>query len=38
MTGKPDGITAVLTGKITVKGAVPFITEFRELFKPLAPE
>ncbi len=34
-TGRLDGITAVVTGKMTIEGDVNFMAEFREMFKPL---
>jgi len=36
VTGKLDGITAVLTGKMTIEGDVTFMPEFRGMFKPLS--
>ncbi len=38
VTGKLDGITAVLTGKMTIEGDVTFMPEFRSMFKPLELE
>ncbi|MBW1984868.1 MAG: AMP-binding protein [Deltaproteobacteria bacterium] len=38
VTGKLDGITAVVTGKMTIEGDVNFMAEFRSMFKPLALE
>ncbi|MCP4683538.1 MAG: long-chain-fatty-acid--CoA ligase [Desulfobacterales bacterium] len=35
VTGKLDGITAVVTGKMTIEGDTTFMAEFREMFKPL---
>lgn len=35
VTGKLDGITAVLTGKMSIEGDVNFMGEFRQMFKPL---
>jgi long-chain acyl-CoA synthetase len=35
VTGKLDGITAVVTGKMTIEGDVNFMAEFREMFKPV---
>ena len=35
VTGKLDGITAVVTGKMTIEGDVNFMAEFREMFKPI---
>jgi putative sterol carrier protein len=35
VTGKLDGLTAVLTGKMAIEGDVNFMAEFREMFKPL---
>jgi len=35
VTGKLDGITAVVTGKMTIEGDVNFMAEFREMFSPL---
>jgi len=35
VTGKLDGITAVLTGKMAIEGDVTFMPEFRGMFTPL---
>jgi long-chain acyl-CoA synthetase len=35
VTGKLDGITAVLTGKMSIEGDINFMAEFRGMFKPL---
>jgi long-chain acyl-CoA synthetase len=35
VTGKLDGITAVLTGKMTIEGDVQFMSEFRNMFNAL---
>jgi len=35
VTGKLDGITAVLTGKMSIEGDVTFMPEFRGMFTPL---
>ena len=35
VTGKLDGITAVVTGKMTIEGDVNFMGQFREMFRPL---
>jgi len=35
VTGKLDGLTAVLTGKMNIEGDVNFMAEFREMFKPI---
>ena len=35
VTGKLDGITAVVTGKMTIEGYVQFMSEFRNMFKAL---
>lgn len=35
VTGKLDGITAVLTGKMSIEGDVNFMATFREMFAPL---
>jgi long-chain acyl-CoA synthetase len=37
-TGKLDSVTAVVTGKMSVEGDIPFMTKFREMFKPLDQE
>lgn len=37
-TGKLDGLTAVLTGKMTIEGDINFMAEFREMFSPLKEE
>jgi long-chain acyl-CoA synthetase len=37
-TGKLDGLTAVLTGKMTIEGDLNFMAEFREMFTPLKNE
>ncbi len=34
-TGKIDGITAVMTGKMKIEGDVNFMAEFREMMKPI---
>ncbi|MCP3955226.1 MAG: AMP-binding protein, partial [Desulfobacterales bacterium] len=34
-TGKLDGLTAILTGKMKIEGDLNFMAEFRELFTPL---
>lgn len=34
-TGKLDGLTAVLTGKMKIEGDINFMSEFREMFTPL---
>ena len=34
-TGKLDGLTAVLTGKMKIEGDINFMAEFREMFTPL---
>jgi acyl-CoA synthetase (AMP-forming)/AMP-acid ligase II/putative sterol carrier protein len=34
-TGKLDSVTAVVTGKMSVEGDIPFMAKFREMFKPL---
>lgn len=38
VTGKLDGITAVLTGKMAVEGDVTFMPEFRGMFEPYQSE
>jgi len=35
VTGKLYGITAVLTGKMTIEGDVQFMSEFRNMFNAL---
>jgi long-chain acyl-CoA synthetase len=35
MTGKLDGITAVMTGKMKIEGDVMFMAKLREMMKPL---
>ncbi len=35
VTGKLDGITAVVTGKLQIEGDVNFMAEFREMMKPM---
>ena len=35
VTGKLDGITAVVTGKMSIEGDINFMAEFRGMFKPL---
>jgi len=35
VTGKLDGLTAVLTGKMAIEGDVTFMSEFRSMFTPL---
>ena len=35
VTGKIDGITAVLTGKMSIEGDIQFMSEFRNMFKAL---
>lgn len=35
VTGKLDGVTAVVTGKMQIEGDVGFMAELRELMKPL---
>ena len=35
VTGKLDGVTAVVTGKIKVEGDVGFMAQLREMMKPL---
>ena len=35
VTGKLDGITAVITGKMQIEGDLNFMGTFREMFKPL---
>jgi len=35
VTGKMEGITAVMTGKMKIDGDVGFMTGFRKMFKPL---
>jgi len=35
VTGKLDGITAVVTGKLGIEGDMGFMTELREMMKPL---
>ena len=35
VTGKLDGITAVVTGKLKIEGDMNFMPKFREMFKPL---
>jgi putative sterol carrier protein len=34
-TGKIDGITAVVTGKLTIEGDVNFMRELQQMMKPL---
>ena len=34
-TGKIDGITAVMTGKMKIEGDVNFIAQLREMMKPI---
>lgn len=38
MTGKLDGITAVMTGKMKIEGDVAFMGKLREMMKPLEAE
>ena len=35
VTGKLDGITAVVTGKLKIEGDMNFMPKFREMFEPL---
>ncbi len=35
VTGKLDGITAVITGKMQVEGDVGFMAELRQMMKPM---
>jgi putative sterol carrier protein len=35
VTGKLDGITAVVTGKLKIEGDMNFMPRFREMFRPL---
>jgi putative sterol carrier protein len=35
VTGKLDSVTAVVTGKMSVEGDVPFMAKFREMFRPI---
>lgn len=34
VTGKLDGVTAVMTGKLTIEGDIGFMAELREMMKP----
>ena len=38
VTGRLDGITAVVTGKLKIEGDVNFMPQFREMFAPLKVE
>ncbi len=38
VTGKLDGITAVVTGKMQIEGDLNFMAQFREMFQPLESE
>lgn len=38
VTGKLDGITAVVTGKLKIEGDMNFMPKFREMFKPIKQE
>jgi putative sterol carrier protein len=35
VTGKLDGVTAVVTGKMGIEGDVGFMAELREMMKPI---
>jgi putative sterol carrier protein len=35
VTGKLDGVTAVVTGKMKIEGDVGFMAQLREMMKPL---
>jgi len=38
VTGKLDGITAVVTGKLKIEGDMNFMPQFREMFEPMKTE